>query len=198
SRLLRGTEAARHLFRVAAGLESLVAGEVQILGQLRRVRGSVRGEPLLEALIERALRLGRDVRAGTALGSMTRSLGSLAVDEALRRATCVISAADTRGALFDAPRLHERLLRGPLVIVDLAVPRSVGADARALAGLVYRTADDLRDRAAPPASAIGAAERECERMTARFAGDWRGRLAVPVIRALRVRSDELRQHQLGQ
>jgi len=261
SRLLRGTEAARHLFRVAAGLESLVAGEVQILGQLRRVRGSVRGEPLLEALIERALRLGRDVRAGTALGSMTRSLGSLAVDEALRfvdrpaeatalvvgagemgklasralrhrvrtllvanrdaaraaalaseidakavpladlnealaRATCVISAADTRGALFDAPRLHERLLRGPLVIVDLAVPRSVGADARALAGLVYRTADDLRDRAAPPASAIGAAERECERMTARFAGDWRGRLAVPVIRALRVRSDELRQHQL--
>ena len=113
------------------------------------------------------------------------------------RATCVISAADTRGALFDAPRLHERLLRGPLVIVDLAVPRSVGADARALAGLVYRTADDLRDRAAPPASAIGAAERECERMTARFAGDWRGRLAVPVIRALRVRSDELRQHQLA-
>ena len=262
ARVRRGRAAARHLFRVAAGLESLITGERQVLGQLRRLRDSVRAEPLFEALIERALRVGREVRAGTALGSNLRSLGSIAVDEALRhvdrpseatalvvgagevgklasralrrrvgrllvanrdgaraadlareigaetvaltaldealaRADCVISAADTRGALFSAERLRRRTLRSPLVLVDLAFPRSVPADARGLSGLVYRTADDLHDRSAPPAAAVRAAELACEREVERFAQEWRGRAAVPVIRALRARSDEQRRRHLA-
>src|SRR5438067_329730 len=138
SRLLRGTEAARHLFRVAAGLESLVAGEVQILGQLRRVRGSVRGEPLLEALIERALRLGRDVRAGTALGSMTRSLGSLAVDEALRfvdrpaEATALVVGAGEMGKL--ASRALRHRVRTLLVANRDAARAAVRVGGRAARG----------------------------------------------------------------
>ena len=97
------TEAAAvtHLFRVAAGLDSAIAGERQILGQLRRAY-TARAMPLpslLSAAVERALHHGRLLRAETALGSVTRSIGSLAVDELLRelhepdRATILVVGA---------------------------------------------------------------------------------------------------------
>src|SRR5882672_3815829 len=79
-------EAVTHLFRLAAGLDSAIPGERQILGQLRRAYAA-RGKPLpslLSAAVERALHHGRLLRAQTALGSVTRSIGSLAVDELLR------------------------------------------------------------------------------------------------------------------
>src|SRR5437879_7199188 len=101
------TEAAAvtHLFRVAAGLDSAIAGERQILGQLRRAYA---GRPtplpsLLSAAVERALHHGRLLRARTALGSVTRSIGSLAVDELLRhvsdpyRATVLVLGAGGAG-----------------------------------------------------------------------------------------------------
>ena len=83
-RLFRGEAAARHLFRVATGLDSLIQGESQVVGQLRRTIDAASAEPLLDAAVRRALNVSREVRARTVLGKVTRSLGSLAVDEALR------------------------------------------------------------------------------------------------------------------
>src|SRR5688572_29993010 len=80
-------EAVVHLFRVAAGLDSAITGERQIIGQIRAAyegaRPSLRGP--LAALFERALHVGRSLRASSALGRTRSSLGSLAVTAALAR-----------------------------------------------------------------------------------------------------------------
>jgi glutamyl-tRNA reductase len=137
----------------------------------------------------RALELARDV------GAETVRLDE--IDRALAQADAVISAADTRGSVLDAPRLERRLARGPLVVVDLAVPRSVAPDARGLPGLTYRSADDLHDTAALPAEAVALAERTCEEAAGRFASEWMARTASPVIQALHARADAHRRRQLA-
>ncbi|MGH2492486.1 MAG: NAD(P)-binding domain-containing protein, partial [Candidatus Limnocylindria bacterium] len=85
-RTLVGGEAAAHLFRVAAGLDSAVAGEPQILRQVRASYEGAPGDlhPMVRRLFERALHVGRDIRRSTRLGEIRRSIGSLAVDDALR------------------------------------------------------------------------------------------------------------------
>lgn len=61
-----GTEAARHLCRVAAGLDSVIFGETQITGQLRRALAEARGDgvlgPILQRLGSTALAAGRRAR----------------------------------------------------------------------------------------------------------------------------------------
>lgn len=65
-------EAAAHLFRVAAGLDSLVVGENQIVGQLKSAYSSscaVKGAgKLMHRLFHQAFRVGKAVRADTAMG----------------------------------------------------------------------------------------------------------------------------------
>jgi glutamyl-tRNA reductase len=83
-RFLHGPEAIEHLFRVACGLDSLVIGEHQVLGQVRRAlvlaqEASAAG-PVLSNIFGRALRLGRDVRAQTSLGRLGASIGTVAAD----------------------------------------------------------------------------------------------------------------------
>jgi glutamyl-tRNA reductase len=83
-----GPEAVRHLFRVAASIESLVVGETQILGQVRRAEESavkVRTiGPYLRRLFVEARRIGGEVRRKTALGAGTVSVASVAVKLATR------------------------------------------------------------------------------------------------------------------
>ncbi len=82
----RGREAVRHLFRVVAGLESLVPGEAEIQGQVgdayevaRRVEGGGTADSLLHRLFQEALAAGGEVRARTAVGEGAASVPSAAV-----------------------------------------------------------------------------------------------------------------------
>lgn len=81
---LNDSAAAIHLFRVASGIDSLVVGESQILGQVRRAlevaqqNGSAR--LLLNELFQRSLRVGKRARAETDIGRGRLSIGTAAVE----------------------------------------------------------------------------------------------------------------------
>jgi glutamyl-tRNA reductase len=113
-------------------------------------------------------------------------------------AAVVIAAADTRGTVLTRSRLRARLATGPLTVVDLAVPRSVGADARALPGLRYVDVDGLSDIAGAELdpAALVAIEARCEGAAAAVLRELDERRAGPTIRALRERADEIRRRQL--
>ena len=76
-------EAVRHVFRVAASLDSMVVGEPQILGQVKEAYTVARGlgavHSALEALLSRAFAVAKRVRTETAIGSSSVSVASVAV-----------------------------------------------------------------------------------------------------------------------
>ncbi len=80
----QGSDAVRHLFRVASSLDSLVLGEPQILGQVKgayefaREAGTVGS--VLHRTLSRAIRTAKRVRSETAIGSGQVSVPSVAVD----------------------------------------------------------------------------------------------------------------------
>jgi glutamyl-tRNA reductase len=83
----RNCDAARHLYRVTAGLESMIVGEAEIQGQVRRaheaaLRAGATG-PLSNRLFAAALTTGKRVRSETAIGAGRASIPSVAVDLAL-------------------------------------------------------------------------------------------------------------------
>ncbi|HEY8807524.1 MAG TPA: glutamyl-tRNA reductase [Candidatus Limnocylindria bacterium] len=260
--LRSGKDAVRQLLRVVCGLDSAVRGEAQILGQLRRAYEAARGEgldPVLALVVRRALETGRELRRTTPLGSVRRTLGSLAVDaalaglpapttatvlvigagevgklalralgsrtgdvivanrdaargeavaaehggraipldqleDALATADVVIAAADTRGTVLTVPRLTARLAHGPLTIVDLAVPRSVPSEARALDGLRYVDVDRLAAGAGSELddAALADIEARCDTAADEIMRELRARDAVPAISALRARAESIR------
>jgi glutamyl-tRNA reductase len=75
---LQDRAAAHHLFRVAAGLDSLVPGEGEILGQVRIAHELGTTGPLLDRVFRQALHSGRKVRAQTAIGESPASVSSAA------------------------------------------------------------------------------------------------------------------------
>jgi glutamyl-tRNA reductase len=75
---LHDESAALHLFRVAAGLDSLVPGEGEILGQVRAAYESVSTGPLLGHVFRQALGVGKRVRTETAIGESPASVSSAA------------------------------------------------------------------------------------------------------------------------
>jgi|FaiFalFF_MnMetaG_3_1042247.scaffolds.fasta_scaffold00641_8 glutamyl-tRNA reductase len=81
---LEGTEAVRHLFRVAAGLDSMLVGEAQILGQVREAFGAARTAqatgPLLDSLFRHAIAAGRRVRQQTGIERGSLSVPAAAVN----------------------------------------------------------------------------------------------------------------------
>jgi glutamyl-tRNA reductase len=84
----RDEEAVRHMFRVAASLDSMVVGEAQILGQVKhswnvaRELGAVKGP--LDKLLQGAFSAAKRVRTETEIGSSSVSIASVAVDLARR------------------------------------------------------------------------------------------------------------------
>jgi glutamyl-tRNA reductase len=75
---LRDEDAALHLFRVAAGLDSLVPGEGEILGQVRSAYEAGSCGPVLHRLFRQALHAGKKVRTETAIAESPSSVSSAA------------------------------------------------------------------------------------------------------------------------
>src|SRR3954451_141117 len=101
-----GDACARHLFRVVAGLDSMVIGETEILGQAKKAYASARESgnagSLLHRLFQRAFRVAKQVRSNTHITRGAVSVGSAAVELAERifgdlseRRVLVLGAGDT-------------------------------------------------------------------------------------------------------
>lgn len=77
------TPAVSHLFRVAAGLDSMVLGECEVLGQVKGAYAAARTArttgPLLNALFQRALRVGSRARTETDISANVVSVPSVAL-----------------------------------------------------------------------------------------------------------------------
>ncbi|WP_101294578.1 glutamyl-tRNA reductase [Halegenticoccus soli] len=138
-------ESIRHLMRVAAGLESLVLGEDQILGQLRTATEEARAAggigAMLDDALTKAVHVGERARTETRINEGVVSLGSAAVALAdaetdVEGATALVVGAGEMGAL--AARALDAADVGALIVANRTVPRAehlateVDADARAV------------------------------------------------------------------
>jgi glutamyl-tRNA reductase len=265
--------AVRHLFAVAAGVDSMVVGEAQILGQIREAFAAAQAErsvgPVLSALFTRAIKVGRRARRETGIGAGLRStvtvglrvaagqLGDLAgrrvllvgagglarlAGQAVRQAgagqlmvanrtpaTGAALARELGGRAVPLERVADELAAadlvvaatagttptvtaaavaaavdrrraGPLVVLDLGVPRDVEPEVRALPGVVLADLDALR----AVLETDDGPRREVERVraliaeeTAAFMGGRREARLAPTIRALRARAEEVRRQELA-
>jgi glutamyl-tRNA reductase len=140
-----------HLFQVAAGLKSLVPGEFEILGQLRRALDLAREEQTVGAelteLFHRALAAGRRARAETGIARGTTSFAQASVSMAHGELGTSLAGADVLvvGAGQLATGVARSLLDrdpavGTVTIVNRSAPRG-----EALA----RSLDDPRVASAP-------------------------------------------------
>jgi glutamyl-tRNA reductase len=105
-----GADAVRHLFRVAAGLDSMALGESEVLGQVRaalrlaRESGSTRA--VLHRLFESAVAAGKRVRTETEIARHPLSVASIGFElatkifDTLSETTVLVLGAGETGALF--------------------------------------------------------------------------------------------------
>ena len=96
----------RHLFRVASGIDSMVVGETEVFGQVKKAYESARNSgaagPALHRLFQRAFRVAKQVRSRTEITRGAVSVGSVAVDLAQKifgnlagRKVLVLGAGET-------------------------------------------------------------------------------------------------------
>jgi len=130
---LRGMEAAKHLLEVTAGLDSMIIGEAEVQGQVKRayelalVEGAT--GPILNRLFRAALAAGKRARSETGISQRSLSVPSVAVELARRtlgglddRRVLVVGAGETAeltaralaakgvAAIFIANRHHDRAI----------------------------------------------------------------------------------------
>ncbi|MBT9455503.1 MAG: glutamyl-tRNA reductase [Burkholderiaceae bacterium] len=88
SYFLQGAEAARHAFRVASGLDSMVLGEPQILGQMKQAMREAEGAgalgTTLHQLFQRSFAVAKEVRSSTEIGAHAVSMAAAAVRLAMQ------------------------------------------------------------------------------------------------------------------
>lgn len=262
--------AVRHLFEVASGLDSVVLGESEILGQVRRAAALAREHGGLRAtmqlLFDRALAAGKRARTETGIARGTTSishaavemaaqtLGSLdgrdvlvvgagemgrgvatalraagvrnivvanrtpsrgavlaatvdgqvsdlaALPAALDAASVVVTCADG-ATMLDADLVAARAAAGPLLVVDIAVPRNVDPAVAGLDGVTLFDLDDLarwtetgrrqRQAVADLVAAIVADEVQ------RYLLDVTQRQAAPLVAQLHERAESIRNDELA-
>ncbi len=266
---LEDEAAAAHAFRVAAGLDSMVLGEAQILGQVKQaVRvASETGTLgwLLNKLFQQTFAVAKDVRTRTGIGAQSVSLAAAAIrlatrvlgdmpsqqvllvgagemmelvathvsahkpkrlavaNRTLERASRL--AAEHGGRAFTLAELPaeianfdiiisstgaplpiigkgmiERAMRmrrrRPIVVIDLAVPRDIEAEAASLENVFLYTVDDLgkliREGLEARQSAASEAEGIIDDQVGMFMQWLRNRELVPVIRQLRGHAESYR------
>jgi glutamyl-tRNA reductase len=262
---LEDEEAAAHLFRVAAGLDSMVPGEGEILGQVRAAYEAGAIGPILDRLFRQALHVGKRARTDTAIGESPASVSSAAaalaqqvfgdlrgrsvlvigagkageqaarslasrgaviacvasrslerarelatrfgarasdlagVEEELSAADIVVSCTSGRDFVLNRAQVAARR-RGPLFLIDIAVPRDLDPAINELDGCYLYDIDDLeavveetlagRRREAARAEAMAAEEAD------RFR-EWLASLdVVPAIASLRAHAEEIRIREL--
>lgn len=121
--------AALHLFRVAAGLDSMVPGEGEILGQVRAAYEAAKRGPTLDRLFRQALHTGKKVRNETAIAESPASVSSAAAalaeqlfGDLARRRTLVIG-----GGKIGELAIRNLAARGAEIalVASRAVDRSV-------------------------------------------------------------------------
>ena len=134
-----GEDCVQHLFRVASGLDSMVVGETEVLGQAKQAYAAARAAggagPYLHRLFQRAFRVAKQVRTHTDITRGAVSVGSVAVELAGRifgdlkkRKVLVLGAGET------GERTARALAsRG---VTDLRVSNRSGERAEALAQAV--------------------------------------------------------------
>lgn len=138
----RDEEAVGHLFRVAAGMDSMILGEDEIQGQVREAYERAAGSevdpplagPILTRLFERALSVGGRVRSDTRLGEGAASVASVAVDLA--------------GKVFGSLRQRRVLVLGAGSTAELVVESLAreGVHGVVVANRTYERARDLAAR----------------------------------------------------
>lgn len=136
---VRYAEAAvEHLFSVASGLDSLVVGEQQVLGQVRRSYAAAESNRtvgrILHELSQRALAVGKRVHSETAIDATGASVVSVALDMAsvkfgapaggygLAGRTAVVVGAGSMGALSAAHLVRAGI--GRVHVVNRSLPRA--------------------------------------------------------------------------
>jgi glutamyl-tRNA reductase len=147
---LSGDAAAIHLFRVCCGLESLVLGEAEILGQVRAALDACSGAGVfLDGVFRAALRTGRQARTETAIGTGALSVAStgmqwLAGQLPLADSRVLVIGAGDTGT--KAARQLRSMGVGSLVIMNRtmsraeALAKSVGGRAAGLDALAHELA----------------------------------------------------------
>ena len=119
---LQDDEAARHAFRVASGLDSMVLGEAQILGQMKdAVRAAETAGALgstLNQLFQRSFAVAKEVRTATEIGAHSISMAAAAVRLA--------------GQLFEDLRHTRVLFIGAGEMIDLAATHFAARQPKAI------------------------------------------------------------------
>ncbi|RUM88922.1 MAG: glutamyl-tRNA reductase [Thermodesulfatator sp.] len=121
--LFEDLEAVRHLFRVACGLDSMVLGEPQILGQVKEAYREAAGRyrttgPILNRLLHRTFSVAKRVRTQTGIGSYAVSVSYAAVELAKK--------------IFGSLRGRVVLLVGAGEMAELAAQHLLAAGAQRL------------------------------------------------------------------
>lgn len=264
-----GLDAVRHLYGVASGVDSMVLGETEVLGQVRASFSSTvkagTDDAVISRLFHTALRTGRRARRETAISERALSVSSIAAQQAraafpdlaragvlvigageagrlaaqaivangaqdvvvanrtasraeglatelggrtvpfeelgdaLSRAQIVISAVGAAEPVAPVALLDDAMARregGPLLIVDIGVPRDFESGVRDLPGVSYFDLDDLRDVADRNAEArraeVDAVGRIVDEEAEKF-GLWADTQRVqPTISALAARAEAVR------